>query len=151
MIDLVKRLFSGADAQPKRHGAPDQDRVLVATCALLLEIAAIDGEFSAPEQDAIMETLERTYGLGSRDAASILEEARSEVKNGIDLWRFARVINQEFSETEKITVIESVWKVIYADSRLDGHEDHLVHRLAGLLRLSHSQLIETKLRVKNPS
>jgi len=78
-----------------------------------------------------------------------MEAALAELEGSIDLWKFARIINKEYSVEEKVQTIEAVWRVIYADGRLDGHEDHLVHRLADLLRLSHSQLIEAKLRVKN--
>jgi len=41
-----------------------------------------------------------------------------------------------------------VWDVVYADGKLDKHEDYLVHKLAALLRLTHKQLIEAKLKVK---
>jgi uncharacterized tellurite resistance protein B-like protein len=37
---------------------------------------------------------------------------------------------------------------VYADGKLDKHEDYLVHKLANLLRLTHKQLIEAKLKVK---
>jgi uncharacterized tellurite resistance protein B-like protein len=46
--------------------------------------------------------------------------------------------------------MESAWKIIYADEKLDKYEDHYVHVLAGLLRLRHEELIEAKLRVLYP-
>lgn len=149
MIDLVRKFFgNGTNAQAATRDA-GRNRIVVATCALLLEMAAIDGEFSGEEQDAILAALTSTYGMNGEDAQSIMEAAREELKGSIDLWGFARVINRDYSEEEKIRVIETVWRVIYADGRLDGHEDHLVHRLADLLRLSHGQLIEAKMRVRN--
>lgn len=149
MLDLVKNYFTKT---PKKTAAPtacpDPKRILVATCALLLEIAAIDGEFSAEEQDVILSILRKDHHLGDEEAASLLQTARDQRDKSIDLWRFTSLINQNYSEEEKVRVIETVWKVIYADGRLDGHEDHLVHGMAGLLRLSHAQLIEAKLRAK---
>ena len=44
-----------------------------------------------------------------------------------------------------------VWEIIYTDGILDKHEDYLVHKLANLLRLSHEQLIEAKLKVLHPA
>ena len=149
MLDLVKKYFSQNGRPPVSTGGADSKRILVATCALLLEMATVDGEFSSEEQDVILHALTSTYGMNRDEAQAIMEAARAELKGSIDLWRFARIINREYAEDEKIQVIEAVWRVIYADGRLDGHEDHLVHRLADLLRLSHSQLIDAKMRVKN--
>jgi len=42
-----------------------------------------------------------------------------------------------------------VWKVIYADGKLDKHEDHLAHKLSSLLKLNHKQLIDAKLKVRD--
>ena len=50
---------------------------------------------------------------------------------------------------EKLQVIELVWEIAYADGLLDKHEDYLVHKLADLLRLTHQQLIEAKLKAKS--
>ena len=49
----------------------------------------------------------------------------------------------------KLRIIEMFWKVAYADGRLDSHEDYLIHKLGKLLRLSHKQLIDAKLKTKN--
>jgi len=46
-------------------------------------------------------------------------------------------------------VIELVWKVIYADGKLDKYEDHLAHQLAKMLNLTHKQLIDAKMKIKN--
>jgi len=42
--------------------------------------------------------------------------------------------------------MELVWKLVYADGILDKHEDYLAHKLAKLLRLSHRELIDAKLK-----
>ena len=149
MLDLVKRYFTkNIENRPASANHEDPRRIMVATCAVLLEIAAIDGEFSAHEQEVILSILKNDYKMGDNEAASLIKAAQAELEGSIDLWRFTKLINQNFSEEERIRVIELVWKVIYADGRLDGHEDHLVHGMATLLRLSHSQLIEAKLRAK---
>jgi uncharacterized tellurite resistance protein B-like protein len=149
MLDLVKRYFTKNNENRQASTShEDPRRIMVATCALLLEIAAIDNEFSADEQEIILSILKNDYKMSENEAASLIDTAQAQRERSIDLWRFTNLINQNYSEEERISVIELVWKVIYADGRLDGHEDHLVHGLAGLLRLSHSQLIEAKLRAK---
>lgn len=148
MLDMVKGYLTKKAMKGSPHDQPNPERILIATCALLLEMAAIDGEFSPEEQDIIISILKKDHRLGDEEALSIILEAQAQRERSIDLWRFTSLINQNFSEEEKERLIETIWKVIYADGRLDGHEDHLVHGLAGLLRLSHKQLIEAKLRAK---
>jgi uncharacterized tellurite resistance protein B-like protein len=38
-----------------------------------------------------------------------------------------------------------LWELAYADGELDAHEEHRIRRLAGLLHVSHSEFIRTKL------
>jgi len=152
MIDRLKRIFpgnTGGDDEGKRTS--NNKDIHVATCALLLEMATIDGEFSNEEQATIMNVLKDQYGITEDDAKTLMDAARDEVKKSIDLWQFTNLINKNYSEDEKIRVIETIWKVVYADGVLEGHEDYLVHQLAKLLRLTHSQLIDAKLKVKNLS
>jgi uncharacterized tellurite resistance protein B-like protein len=80
-------------------------------------------------------------------AAELLEASNENLQKSTDLWRFASLINQNYSIEEKIRVIEMIWRIAFADGNLDKHEDYLVHKLANLLRLTHKQLIETKLKI----
>lgn len=148
-MDLMKRLLGvqeqdrKADDEKSRHR-----RALVASCALLIEMAYIDGEFSDEERLRIVSILKNEYGLPSSEIESVMKAAGDEVEESIDLWRFTSLINGYYSEDEKVRIIETVWKVVFSDGRLDKHEDYLVHTLADLLRLDHSQLIDAKLKAK---
>ena len=152
MIDLVKRFFSqgpqGSDTG-KEGEAPHDIRI--ATCALFLEMSCIDGEFSDSEREYVVSILKRDFGLSDEHADALLEAAHGELKESIDLWRFTNLINQNYSLDEKLRIIETIWRIAYTDGRLDKHEDYLVHKLAKLLRLNHKQLIDAKLRAKEPS
>ena len=95
----------------------------------------------------ILTILKDEYALSKEHAKILAEEAEKERKKRLDLWHFTELINQHFSQEKKIHVVEMLWKIIYVDGKLDGHEDYLVHTLANMLNLSHEDLIETKLRV----
>ena len=148
MIDLVKRFFDRklADGTRGKNAEGLQD-VRVATCALFLEMAHIDGEFSEEEKENIVSLLRGDYGLAEEHADALLEAANEELKGSVDLWKFARLINQNYSEEDKLRIMEILWQIIYTDGRLEKHEDYLVHKIAKLLRLSHKQLIDSKLKV----
>lgn len=148
MIDLTKKIFGKSKqddtGNQKRENCHD---IRVATCAILLEMANIDGEFSDAERDKIISILKRDYQLSDEHAAELIETSKGELKQSIDLWQFTNLINQNYSAEEKIRIIEMIWKIVYTDGTLDKHEDYLVHQLANLLRLNHKQLIDAKLKI----
>jgi uncharacterized tellurite resistance protein B-like protein len=145
-MDLLSRLLGREPAAEARARDAGHD-LRVAACALLLEMAHIDGESSLEEQEAILAILRKRFGLNDEQVSELVDAAAEEWKRSVDLWPFARRINQDFSETEKERLIEMIWEVAFLDGRLDKYEDYLVHKLANLLRLSHGQLIEAKLKV----
>ncbi len=150
MLDLIKKFFSSPLAP--EEATPDEmpvHDIRIATCALLLEMARIDGEFSPRERDEIFAILKKVYGLSRQVAEQLHEEVERELEPSIDLWKFTNLINENYSEDEKLKVIELVWQIVYADGKLDMHEDYLVHKLATLLNIEHRQLITAKLRILN--
>jgi len=149
MIDLVKGLFAKTrGAGPADQGKTASHDIRLAVCALFLEMANIDGEFSGSERDNVISLLKRQYGLPDEHILELMETSKKELKGSIDLWQFTNLINQNYSREEKIQIIEMVWEIVYADGRLDRHEDYLVHKLAKLLRLSQKDLIDGKLKVR---
>jgi uncharacterized tellurite resistance protein B-like protein len=148
MMDLLKKFFTKTSDEVSAAESVQTSRdVRIATCALLLEMAKIDGKFSELERKSIVEVLENSYQLSAERATAFMEAADEQLEKSIDLWHFAKRINVNYSTEEKIKIIEMVWQIIYTDGILDKHEDYLAHKLANLLRLSHEQLIEAKLKV----
>jgi uncharacterized tellurite resistance protein B-like protein len=150
MIDRLKKFFGleANDGQVQKTENQVYD-IRVASCALLLEMANIDGEFSEAEKENIIKILKSEYSLDEEDVLALIDDARKEIEESIDLWQFTSLINKNYSLEEKLRIIETIWMVIYADGRLEKHEDYLVHNLANLLRLDHKHLIDAKLKIKN--
>ena len=148
VIRKLKELF----AAPPPGAPPEKEeditaRIQLATCVLLLEIAYSDDDFSDDERDRIVEILREDFQLSDDYAAELIELAHQEREKSVDMWQFTNVIDNNYSPEEKERVVETLWKVVYADERLDHYEDHLIHRLAKLLNLDHKQLIDAKKRV----
>ncbi|MBW1824775.1 MAG: TerB family tellurite resistance protein [Deltaproteobacteria bacterium] len=151
MLGVMKKFFQ-QDAVPDKTEIKEEDRaerIQVATCALLLEVANSDDEFSDIERDNIVQILERDFELSDEYAKELMELSDKEREESIDLWQFTNLVNEHYSIEEKIKIIEMVWKVIYADGKLDKYEDHLAHKLSNLLKLTHKQLIDAKLKVRD--
>jgi uncharacterized tellurite resistance protein B-like protein len=147
MIDLLRNYFGkGRSATASTTGPDAGHDVRLAACALFLEMALIDGEFSEDEQAKILAILRSKYGLTEELAAALMESARGELKRSLDLWQFAHLINEHYTDEEKVEILELAWRIVYVDGKLDKHEDYLMHKLANLLRVPHKQFIDAKLK-----
>ncbi|TSA23153.1 hypothetical protein D4R71_09035 [bacterium] len=124
-----------------------EKKIQIATCALFLEIANSDEHFSEEERSTIIEILNNEFSLSEDEVHALIEKSEHTLDESIDLWQFTNLINQNFSDEDKIKILENLWRIIYADEKLDAHEDYLAHKIANLLRLPHKTLIETKLKV----
>ena len=148
MIDLTKRFFGKRQTElPSSRESESGHEIRIATCALFLEMAGVDGEFSDEERHHIVSILKENYHLSDEHAAELMEMAQQELDESIDLWHFTNLINRNYSEEEKVRIVEMVWRIVYVDGRLDKHEDTLMHKLSKLLDLTHGQLIDAKMRV----
>jgi uncharacterized tellurite resistance protein B-like protein len=146
MVDFFKKVFGSAD-DGADTGSRSGDDIRVATCALFLELATIDNQFSEEERQKILSILREEYGLTTEHAVALAETANRQLKGSIDVWQFTNQINENYSDDEKLRVVELLWRLVYADGVLDAHEDYLMHKLGKLLRLQHKQLIAAKLKV----
>ncbi len=148
MIDLVRNLITKKTATARKDsGNEESDRIRVAVCALFLEMANTDGEFSQTERQSVISLLKGRYALSDNYVAELIHASQEQLDGSIDLWQFSNLINKNYSQGEKIQIIEMLWQIVYADGKLDKHEDYMIHKLAKLLRLTHKHLIDAKLRV----
>lgn len=148
MLNIIKKFFSspeeGASGNKREIDVRD---LRVATCALFLEMASIDGEFSEVERKTIFSILNKEFGLPQEVAEELADAAENELGKSIDLWKFTNLINEHYAQDDKLKIIEMIWKVIYSDGKLSMHEDYLIHKLASLLNIEHRQLITMKVKV----
>jgi len=146
MIDLLKRFFNSNEGT--QQSATQQDQAtIVAVCALFLEMGRIDRPFSDQELEHVLTVIIEKFDLSRELADALIQEADHELENSVDLWQFARVINETFSNEKKLKLIERLWEVVYVDGEMDSHERYLMNKLSKLLRISHKQLITIKLSV----
>ena len=152
MMDMLKRFFSKAGADSSTGGIQNTEHDLrIATCALFLEMARIDEIFTQEEMDNILTILQDKYGMSKAHADALVAEADQELADSVDLWQFARLINENYTIDEKIEIIEILWQMVFVDGKMDRYEHYLMNKLKSLLRLSHDQLIDAKLRVLHAS
>jgi uncharacterized tellurite resistance protein B-like protein len=151
MLEGIARFFRSSmdpEAAPDGEG---RRRERVAICALLLEVSHADEEFSAAERDVVLSLVRERFGLDRAEAEELIRLALAERRQSTDLYQFTRLVDDTFTRAQKLTLLEELWRVVYADGQLEAHEDALMHKLANLLGLKHRELIALKLRVKDAS
>ena len=151
MLAKIKHFFDKTTAvqSENRNRNPEHD-IHVATCALLVEIARIDKTFTEEEMEMVLAILKEKYGLSKEHADALIMEADRELNDSVDLWQFAKLINENYTRGEKMDIIETLWRIVYVDGKMDQYEHYLMNKMKNLLRLSHNQLIEAKLKVLYP-
>jgi uncharacterized tellurite resistance protein B-like protein len=152
MIDIVKKFFSkstSVDTTASQHTTAHD--IQVAVCALCIEIARIDEKFTQQELDTLLSILIQKYNLSPDNAQSLMAVADQALEDSVDLWQFAQLINENYAIDEKLEIIEMLWQIVYVDGKMDEHEHYLRNKLSSLLRLSHKQLIDAKMKVLHNS
>lgn len=130
---VTERLSSEAPDDGSETGGPTP--VQLAACALLLELAHADGEFSPEERDHLRGALAGQFGLDETAGAELLRLAEAARAASLDHFQFTRLIAEQYDQRRKLELATTMWGVILADGRLSDHETHLVRKMASLMQL----------------
>ena len=148
MFGVIKNIIGGNKNKGRESREDLERKKHVAAGVVLLEAAYVDDECSKEEMEHIVTTIKDKFDLPDNCVDDLLDLARAEREQSVDLWQFTNHINHHFSTDEKMAVMEDVWRIILLDGKLDKHEDHYAHKLANLFHLSHSQLIAAKVKAR---
>jgi uncharacterized tellurite resistance protein B-like protein len=148
MLDAIKTFVSRRIAPPPAAPQP-ADRaqpgpVQVAACALLLEVAYADEEFSPEEQRHLEAALGRHFGLDQATRTELVALAQAERRRSVDHFQFTHLINQHYDLGQKMVLAEVMWGIILADGTVAKHEAYLVRKLANLLELEPAYLSQAR-------
>ncbi len=149
MLDAIKSFF-GAKMEPE---SPEQEvaepDVRLAACALLIEIAHADDEFTEDERQHLLAAVRRQYGVEAGEAEELLELAERARVDAVDLWQFTKLIKQNYSLGQKMVLVEVMWGLVYADGELSSHEESLMRRVCHLLDLAPGYLAEVRRKIED--
>ena len=125
----------------RRAESPDP---LVASCAILLEMAESDQDFASEERSLIESLLQEKFALSAEEVRALIAQTEQARARATDLFPFTHAIAESYTPEQKRTLLVMVWRVIFADGRLNPFEDQLAHRLQRMLAVNHSLLMEAK-------
>lgn len=145
MLKAIKNFF---DEKIKVHESKDLEHSLnLATAALLVEMMLNDGKTHEAEEQVLKKKLQEVFSLSSTETSDLFDLAHKEVKDAVDYHQFTTLIAKNFSQPQKIKVIEHLWAVAYADNHLDPYEELMVRKISDLIFVSHPDFINAKHRV----
>ena len=139
MISLFKKRENEEDIV-------NDDKSYSNIAALLIHVAKIDENYENKEKEIIKKTLIE-LGAASSNIDKLISDASDIEKNSNQILDFTREVKNA-PESDKIRIIESLWKIIYSDDNADMYETNLMRRLAGLLYIDARTMGELKQRVK---
>lgn len=123
---------------------PLQRRLQMASAALMVEMLHVDEQVTTEEDEKLRLLLEQRFNLDSSEIEALIDLAHNEKHEATDYYQFTSLLNQHYSQQQKIDLVEDLWKLAYADHELDKYEEHLLRRLAELLHVPHQDYIRTK-------
>ena len=147
MIKSIK-LFFAETIQADREPANNGKSIQLATAALLLEVSRADFHVQQEELEVIANSLQQQFQFSREETDNLLKLALTESDASSSLHPFVHLINQEFTIDQKYAIMEAMWKVAYADERLDKYEEYQIRKIADLLYIPHKEFIRSKLRVQ---
>ena len=114
--------------------------------ALLIHVAKIDESYKEKEKDIIKKTLIE-LGAESSNIDKLISEAAIIEENSNQILDFTREVKNA-PDSDKIKIIESLWKIIYSDDNADMYETNLMRRLSGLLYINSTTMGDLKEKIK---
>ena len=121
-----------------------EKQLQIATAALFVEMSLADFE-SAPEEEAsIRAALTEAYALTGEELEEVMSLASEKMEASSCLYEFTRLINQHYEPQQKYHVVKLLWRVAYADGRLDKYEEQLIRKVADLIFVPHKEMMKAK-------
>jgi uncharacterized tellurite resistance protein B-like protein len=146
MLRQLKNLFEAPAPRPlpgfeRRH-------LQVAVAALLHEARRADYHPGDDEYAVAKQALTEMFGLDGAEGVAVLEEGRARAEQLSSFYAPVTIIKRDFSLEERVRLVEQLWRVAYANGKLDPYEDHYVRKIAHLLYVPNTQSMLARNRAR---
>jgi uncharacterized tellurite resistance protein B-like protein len=111
---------------------------------LAYEIARSDGDIDSNELFVLMEEIEKIAIKVGKESFEILKIVESYSKDSVSFYEFIEDINKNYSKEDKLSLLKFLWKIAYADGKLDVDEERIVRRVADLIMIKDIEVLKLK-------
>ena len=147
MRDLLKLLFNDKTDQIE-YNIDNSKKLQIATCAIFIEVANADEDFSSKEKSLIITLMKEIFNLSDIETEELISLSEEEIKESVSLYEFTEIVDAHLNYNEKIQIIENLWRLILVDDKLHQYEDYFIRKVVNNLHLSHADMIDAKLKIK---
>lgn len=125
-----------------------QHRLQLASAALLMELGCADHDFSEEERRTLEAILRECYALTDAELQELWQLAHAEKTGATSLYQFTALFNEHYDYDMKLQLLANLWRLAFADGRLDRYEEHTIRKVADLLYISHKDYIQARQAAK---
>jgi uncharacterized tellurite resistance protein B-like protein len=116
---------------------------------LAYEIARSDGDISDSELTLLHDEIKKISAKVGKKEEKIMEIIKEYSKNSISFNEFINDINNDYSKEDKLSLIQFLFDVAYADKILEVNEERLIRRIADLINIKDIEVLKIKDISKN--
>ena len=116
---------------------------------LAYEIARSDGDISESELSLLYDEIKKISAKVGKKEEKILEIIEEYSKNSVSFYEFINDINKDYSKEDKLSLIQFLYDVAYADKILEVSEERLIRRIADLIKIKDIEVLKIKDISKN--
>ena len=91
------------------------------TC-LALELAKADDDFASSERTRLEGDLAHHFDLSPNQVAELVAAAEAFQSQSVETFAFTKALREGLDEEGRVSVIETLWRIAYADGVLEGQE-----------------------------
>jgi len=116
---------------------------------LAYEIARSDGDISESELTLLYDEIKKISSKVGKKEERIMEIIEEYSKNSVSFNEFINDINKDYTKEDKLSLIQFLFDVAYADKILEVSEERLIRRIAGLINIKDIEMLKIKDISKN--
>ena len=132
----------------KQVGTADNNtsafEIELTAAVLAYEIARIDGDVENSELNVLFEEIEEIALKVNKNKEEILKIIQIYSNDSTSFYEFVEDINKNYSKNEKLSLLSFMWKIAYADGKLEVDEERLIRRLADLIMIKDIDVLKLK-------
>ena len=136
MFEALRKFIADTAGRTEDGNGFAEDDYRLATAALLIHVANVDGKVDASERLRLREIIEQRFGLDAAATTRLLERAERSDKEAVDFFHFTNVLKRSLDDDGRHKIIEMMWDVVFADGEVTEFEENVVWRIAELLGVS---------------
>jgi len=114
---------------------------------LMARVAFVDQEINDEEFEVMVEALQSNWEVSRTEACLVAEVATSEIGNNLDFYRLSRQFFEHTTRQERIRFLDVLFTVAAGDSQATYQEIEEIRSISKMLKLSHRQFIDAKLKL----